>query len=150
MAMVDDSDYEWLSKYKWGAYHRSNRQCQYYAVRGNPSIRMHREILGLKPGDGRESDHINGNGLDNRRSNLRICSRAENSRNIAVRRDSKSKFRGVFLYQRRPTHKPKWKSEIQVNGKRKTLGCSFYSPEDAAEAYNTAAQDLHGEFCRLN
>ncbi len=150
---VDNRDYAWLSGFKWCAYRRSNTVARFYAVRSTSKfgiVYMHRMILGLGRGDHRESDHINGNGLDNRRNNLRICNHSENLRNLTAKKHSKTGFKGVFFYQRRPTHSPKWISEIRVNGKTTRLGSYFTSPEDAAKAYDEAAIRLHGEFAKLN
>ena len=91
VAIVDADDYEWLSQWKWSA-----RFCNsiWYAVRGSTcggkrkDFSMHREILGLRAGDGREVDHINRNSLDNRRINLRVSTRKENCANRGPRERS--------------------------------------------------------------
>lgn len=89
-------------------------------------------------------DHINGNPLDNRRSNLRLCSRAENARNRAANdRWMGSKYKGVTVY------KDRWKAKITHDGIKCDLGC-YENEEDAARAYDKMALLLHREFARLN
>lgn len=124
-----------------------------YATRGiyrsNKSqyIRMHRVILGRILGrplrSGEEPDHINGDGLDNRRFNIRPATRLQNSRNKSPYRNSLSKFKGVG-----PAGK-KWRARIKVEGKSIHLGV-FGNETEAAQAYNTAALLHFGEFAYLN
>jgi hypothetical protein len=102
---------------------------------------MHRLLL--NPPEGVEVDHINGNTLDNRRANLRICTHAENSRNRRGRSNSKSGVKGVTPYP------GGWRATINVNGKNVHLGC-FTNIDDAAEAYDEAATRYYGEFARTN
>ena len=146
-AIVDDADYEELSKHKWCAM---KTKWGFYATRKSPkkngkrhTIRMHRQILGLKHGDPRQGDHQNHNTLDNRRANLRICTNQENSMNQKSPPDTASQFKGVSWYYK------KWIAGIKVNGVRKHLG-SFVSEKDAALAYNKAAKKYFGEFACLN
>jgi|SRR5690606_2442750 len=89
-------------------------------------------------------DHINHDTLDNRRSNLRLCTRSDNQCNRKVSRGS-SKYKGVWW----STKHEKWVSDITKNGKKRRVG-TFTSEEEAAEAYNKAALELHGEFAYLN
>lgn len=142
-AMVDDEDYDWLNQWKW-------HFAQGYASRNSGSvlglrkaIRMHREIL--RTPKGMDTDHINGNTLDNRRKNLRICTRAQNNTNTRVRKDNTSGFRGVTWH----TYTRKWEAQININGKHTHLGL-FKTPEEAALAYDQEAKKHHGEFARLN
>jgi len=94
-AIVDAEDYEWLSQYKWHVQFADYKRTCYAARNGRgTSVFMHRMIM--KPPKGKVVDHINGNGLDNRRCNLRICSRKENSFNRAKRLNAKSRFIGVY------------------------------------------------------
>jgi hypothetical protein len=93
VALVDDEDYEELSKYSWCA----NRDCKngnFYARRhaNTPSKKeaMHRQILGLSPSNGRCVDHIDGNGLNNQRSNLRVVARSENLHNRGKQSNNKT------------------------------------------------------------
>jgi hypothetical protein len=138
-AMVDDENFDRLLGYRW----RVNRKCRCaYAVAGDGSIKMHRLILG-KDCDGLVVDHINHNGLDNRRENLRACTIAQNIQNRRVDVSSKlsSAFRGVY----RPTGRRTWIARIQANGERIRVG-TFPTERDAANAYNEAARKHYGPF----
>lgn len=147
VAIVDAADYEWLIQWKW---HIENQGHICYAVRclwlGNnksTTIKMHREILGAKPGS--TVDHRDGDGLNNTRENLRICTQAENVRNKRMRSDNTSGYKGVWWRKNRS----RWTATIDVDGVRTWLG-SFLTAEDAARAYDAAAKELHGEFAKLN
>lgn len=94
---------------------------------------------------GSEIDHVNGNGLDNRRVNLRFASRSENCSNCRPSRNNRSGYKGVHWHK----GAKKWRSQIKTNGKRIHLGY-FENKNDAARAYNEAAIRLHGSFARLN
>lgn len=148
VALVDDEDFEYLSQWKW-SYHNGG-----YAVRRQhlPSTRkhqlykmilMHRAIM--NPSSDKDVDHINRNKLDNRRSNLRVCSDSENLHNSKLRVDSKSGYKGVSWYK---AYK-KWVANIQLDGRLKFLGY-FESPEAAARAYDEASLERFGEFARPN
>jgi len=136
-AIVDADDFEKLSQLKW---HYSNG----YAVKhGKPKIIMHRIVCNTP--DGMHTDHINGNRLDNRKCNLRVCTKNENAKNTSKRKNSTSKYKGVSW----ETRTKRWFCQIEVNKKSFFLG-RFSSEEAAAEAYNEAALIHHGEFARLN
>jgi len=145
-AIVDDDDYEGLSKFKWHA--KIGDSGCVYALRRLPKIngkslfvRMHRSVVNA-PTD-KFVDHINGNTLDNRRSNLRLCSKAENGRNRGKNKNNTSGFCGV-------TRNKKWfQSRLWINGVPMYLGI-YTTAEDAARAYDAAALIHHGEFARLN
>lgn len=140
-AIVDAEDYEWLSKYKWYAT-PSPRPGAFYArcTKGRTML-MHRMIM--KPPKGMVVDHINGNGLDNRRCNLRLCTQAQNCRNSRKHSDGKSRFIGVH------PHRGKW--EVVVTHQRKDYyGGSFDDEVEAAKARDRLALELHGEYARLN
>lgn len=105
-------------------------------------IRMHREILGLKPGDGLVADHINQNTLDNRRQNLRISNKQLNGMNRPGN-NPRSGFKGVtFSYG-------KWNASISIKGKRLNLGY-FKDKVEAAKFYDKKAKELFGEHAYLN
>lgn len=142
-AIVDDELFEWLNQWKWCAHKNRNT---YYAERGGKGhIQMHREILGLTYGDGKLSDHINHNGLDNRQSNIRICTNAENLQNQRPQKDKTSKYKGV----RWSKVAEKWRAYIKKNKKWSCLGY-FANEIDAAKAYNRKAKELFGEFACPN
>ena len=105
---------------------------------------LHRLIAGCGQGD--VVDHINGNGLDNRRCNLRICSHAENLRNRKIHANNNSGFKGVY-FDRSLSVRP-WRAQIRVAGKKFNLG-RYSTAEEASQAYKKAAVRLHGEFARL-
>lgn len=102
---------------------------------------MHRLIMNSKKGE--LIDHIDGNGLNNCRSNLRVCSHAENIRNRKTHKNNKSGYKGVCR------DKTRWRSRIAINGKVIPLG-GYRTALEAAQAYNDAAPRFHGEFARLN
>ena len=136
--IVDDEDLPLLSKYRWYAAHIKKRAWYAQCVTSGTCILMHRLILGAKPGQ--LVDHIDGNGLNNRRSNIRIANNAQNQHNTTKTR-GRSKFKGVSF----KTRKNRWEASIRVNGKRHWLGI-FKEEAAAAAAYRSAAMRLHGEF----
>lgn len=150
-ALVDDSDFEYLNQFKWHIK-KDNKDNTAYAARvinSNGKIYMHREILNA-PAD-KKADHIDGNGLNNQRINLRLCSSNENSRNARLFKTSTSGYKGVHYVagwkESSPRKKP-WRAEIFYK-KNVVLGY-FTTPVEAALAYNEAAKKYFGEFARLN
>jgi len=151
-ALVDDEDYKELSEHKWCL---SARATSSYAIRAEylngerlGVVYMHRQIL--DPGDS-HVDHRNGDGLDNRRDNLRICSQRENTYNRPGNRGVTSRFKGVSWMSSRA----KWAAHIYVpvpgarRGRSTYLG--LYDDESqAAAAYDRAARVAHGDFAYLN
>lgn len=109
------------------------------------TILMHREIMGLSLHDGIQLDHINGNRLDNRRCNLRICDKSQNNANVSKYREGTSIYKGVY---RKPRYKG-WYAYINKDNKRYNLG-RYNTEEEAAIAYNKKAYELYGEFAKLN
>jgi hypothetical protein len=142
-AIVDAADYEWLSQYKWCAgtfYHGSAYAC---CRRKGQTILMHRMIM--NPPDGKVVDHINGRRHDNRRCNLRICTHAQNMRNVHPNGRGTSRFKGVCWH----SAYNKWLAVITRNGKRIQIG--LYADEvEAARAYDRSARELFGEYARPN
>jgi hypothetical protein len=144
--VVDDGDYEWLSKFRWrviGKGYAARNVADKTKASGRTASYMHREILGLERGDATVVDHINGNPLDNRRCNLRACNISQNGMNRGAAAHNKSGLKGVFWDKRRN----KWTAYIRAEGKQKYLGL-FVSPELAHQAYSVAAQEYHGAFAR--
>ena len=146
VAYVDDEDFEWLNQWKWFTRVRGHLLYVSRYIK-QPSgkrerIHMHREIM--HPSVGVIIDHIDGNGLNNQKSNLRLCNKAQNKMNSIAHRGSSSKYKGVALREN-----GKWRSIIRINKKLLHLG-TFVSEVEAAEAYNRMATELFGDFARLN
>lgn len=99
----------------------------------------------MQPEDGFWVDHINGDTLDNRRSNLRLCTVSGNNHNRMKSKNNTSGYKGVSWLKQNQ----KWRAYIKVNSKDKHLGC-YLDKEDAARAYDKAAKEYFGEFARLN
>ena len=106
---------------------------------------LHRAIM--NPIKGMMVDHINGNGLDNRRSNLRICTMSENMMNRSKTKQNSTGYKGVYDTGDSKTNP--YSSKIQKNGKVYCLG-HYNTPEEAARAYDAKAKELHGEYAQLN
>jgi len=148
VAIVDDEDFDYLNQFKWYA---NKKYKKYYVVRNVKDIQgkhtllsMHRFIIGNTDSK-MHTDHINGNTLDNRKENLRICTAAENIRNQKQQINNKSGYKGVHWKKL----SNKWYSEIRYKNKSIHLGC-FINIMDAARAYNAAAIKYHGEFANIN
>jgi hypothetical protein len=146
-ALVDDGDYPSLNEYPWHVMDSRGKQ---YAARASyanlpdgETIYMHREIVRVPVG--LFIDHINGNGLDNRKANLRICTHRQNCANRKPYKNCSSRFKGVCWVKKLS----KWMARIKVDGESIYLGV-FSSEIEAAEAYNEAALKYFGEFALLN
>jgi hypothetical protein len=117
-------------------------------ARGHRAIVIHRiimeRILGRPLAKGEAVDHVDGDPLNNRRSNLRLCDHATNGANSKRRSDNKSGFKGVCFH---PTS-GLWRAYIRPNGKQQSLGY-YKTPEEAHEAYKKAAAEIYGEFARF-
>lgn len=140
--IVWESDYAWLAKRKWNALWNWSNQ-SFYAV-STGGLRMNRVILGLKAGDERIGDHINGGSLDNRQSNLRIASHAQNMKNRRLSSNNTSGRTGVWWLER--SHK--WQVIIYIDGIRLDLG-RHISFEIACWIRGEAEKKYYGEFARL-
>ena len=141
-AIVDAADFELVNRYKW---HANKGGRTYYATSQEKrrAISMHRLILNAPAG--LFVDHINHNGTDNRRANLRFCTWAENCRNSLPRQGESSRYKGVHWCKRRK----KFFATITFNRKKRGLGY-FDCEIDAAKAYDKKAKELFGEFAYLN
>lgn len=143
-AYVDDEDYEEISKYKWYLSSNGYAMRSVYMGRNKSSaICMHRQVINLDRLSKMDVDHINNNKLDNRKENLRVCTRSENMRNRGKNKNNKSGYKGVSWFARDSC----WTAGIKHNGKRIYLGL-FDNPADAHEAYKKAALRLHGDFAK--
>lgn len=149
VAVVDSADLDWLSQWSWSRQRSAVAEERWYAKRSeyrngrSATIYMHREILNPPPGF--VPDHINRDGLDNRRVNLRVATSAQNTR-LAVHRPTISGYRGVKPYR------GKWvayivqrRSADPRDVKYRTFG-TFADPVDAARAYDRASRELFGDF----
>ena len=138
VALVDDVD-AWVLRHLWnvvgGGYIARNQRAK--TRTGHTTVRLHREIMQAPPGV--EVDHINGDRLDNRRSNLRLCSRDENMRNRRMHRNNTSGLKGVSRHGRR------WRAQLQVDGKKLHIGV-FDTREEAHDAYRVFSKAHHGDF----
>jgi hypothetical protein len=136
ITLVDDEDYEYLSQWKW-SYLTSG-----YARRkqNNKCVLLHRFIMNVP--DDMLIDHINMNTLDNRKSNLRICTKSQNMANRDKISTNNGKYKGIYLYR------GKWRAEIK-HIKKIHIG-TYDNPEDAARAYDKEAKKIFGVFARPN
>lgn len=143
-ALVDVEDYERLAQYKWRLGSKGYAIRTFKDVSGKKrTLSMHRVIMDAPPRT--ETDHINGDRLDNRKANLRICSTMENQRNRGIQVNSTTGFKGVS------PHKASGKYEGKIGHKKEKIYLGlFSSPEEAARAYDAMARKLFGEFARLN
>lgn len=139
-AVVDDADYSRVNAWRWTVtdqgYARASNGTDGYVL-------MHRLVAG--PPDHLEVDHANGDRLDNRRANLRACTRQKNALNRAISSNNTSGFRGVCLVR----STGKWVARIAKGGRRRHLG-EFDTPEEASAAYEAAAAETYGDFDRAS
>jgi hypothetical protein len=141
ITIVDDEDYDYLIQWRW---------C--YSIRGYAMRRsskkgtrthfiMHRVILDTPTG--MLTDHINGNKLDNRRCNLRICTGSQNNMNSRLSTRNTTGFKGIYFDKQRC----RWRATVRANKNIYRIGY-YKQKEDAVEAYESKAKELFGEFYR--
>lgn len=149
VALVDEADFARLDEWKWHVHEGPDERYIYAGRRRRKGegprgvVLMHRVILGAPAG--LVVDHINGDGLDNRRANLRLASIADNAHNQRLARNNTLGVKGVWR-GRRPD---RWHATIHVHGRALWLGL-HRSLEEAARAYDRAAREHFGEFARTN
>lgn len=150
VALVDDEDYEYLNQWKWQVLKKKYTQYAFRKKQRNQAkqtLLMHRVIMGLSGNN--QVDHIDHNGLNNQKYNLRICTNGQNQMN--KRAYGKSKYLGVYFNYRKGKNKTTKHiiSNITLNKKNVYLG-TFKTEEEAAKAYDIAASLHHKEFANLN
>lgn len=146
--LVDNENYEWLSKYKWNLSFSNKRTCKY--AKNDIKINdkqtkqfMHRLIM--NPFNNMQVDHIDGNGLNNQKSNLRIVTNSQNGMNRVSYKNTTSIYKGVSFNKQLQ----KWESYIGKDCKKYHIGF-FIDEKEAARAYNNKAKELFGEYANLN
>ena len=145
VCLVDNEDYDFLNQWKWSfdgryVYRKKFLDKEYKKYN---KIYIHRLIMNTPKG--LDTDHIDGNKLNNQRGNLRVATRAENSSNKVGALNKVSKYKGVSWHKQRGY----WKAEISYRKKRRHLGI-FQSETEAAKAYDIAAKNYHLEYAKLN
>lgn len=151
-AIVDGEDFDFLSQWAWGPS-KVRSTSRLYAIRFDAArkcaVSMHRTLIQVP--DGMQIDHIDNDGLNNRRSNLRVCTHGQNVMNRgALPKHSQfaSRFKGVF--PREYGKDRGWRVQIFSHGKVYRIPGQFKNEEDAARAYDKLALQHHGEFAHLN
>jgi hypothetical protein len=143
--LIDDEDFERVEIINWQPHSRNGkiyfRKSKYLGEGKRITIMLHRLIANAPKG--KEVDHISGDTLDNRRSNLRVCTHAENTKNRKGNVGNVTKYKGVHFRKDRK----KWTAQIRVNYKIHFLGY-FDTPEEAHAAYCEASKKYHGQFGR--
>lgn len=145
-ALVDNSDFEELNKFKWMAEKSGDK---FYANRHykkeegkKGKVRMH--VFIMKTPKGMDTDHKDNNGLNNQRKNLRVCTHSENLLNSGKQKNNTSGFKGVYWCKR----EGKWLAQIRINKKQTYLG-QFNSKLEAFEEFSKACIKHHGEFSKF-
>lgn len=143
VALVDDEDFERVSEFKW--FPKTSKRSYYamanYRLGKNKRTTLHLHRFIMNNPKGLQVDHINHDGLDNRKENLRACSKKDNIRNQVIRSNNKSGFKGVFFHSQNKN----WIAKIR----NKHIGV-FQDKVSAAHAYNIEASKLFGNFAYLN
>lgn len=148
VVLVDNEDFERVQKFRWRLLSHDNYAGTYgYSKKNgkNELVLMHRLLM--QPDN--MVDHIDRNGLNNQKSNLRLCNMSQNAANRTLSPLNKSGYKGVFKLDEKLYPKNPWKAKIGVNSKRKSLG-NFSTALDAAKAYDKAAVENFGDFALTN
>jgi len=149
--LIDEEDWDKVNQHKWYIWGRASRT-SFYAITTIPhpggskrgkNLPIHRLIT--NPPTDMMIDHINGNGLDNRKENLRICTNAQNLCNQGLNNKNTSGYKGVSWFK----ITKKWRAQISFNNKPVHIGY-YKDVEEAARAYDKKALELHGKFAKLN
>lgn len=138
-AIVDDEDFELVNQYQWRGHKGGNSDNHIYAV---TRLRMHRLVMQAPPG--MVVDHINGDTLDNRKCNLRLCTTSQNQQNSRPRKGT-SRYKGVSYNAK----KKKWLGAFMANGKVHYVGC-FTSEEQWAKAVDKKRKEVCGDYATTN
>lgn len=148
-ALVDEEDFDFINQFRWQAIYKPNSN-YFIATKADKRINgkqrhtyMHRLIMNAPTG--LDIDHINHDGLDNRKCNLRLCTKKENRMNIK-KKESRWGYKGIDF---RDSNKNKWIAQIKFNKKSIYIGC-YPDKISAAKAYDEKAKELFGEFAHLN
>lgn len=154
-AVVDDEDFEWLNEMRWQVHDKSKNNYalgkKWLSHTKGITLAMHREIM-KKHGfdvEGMEVDHINGDGLDNRKENLRVCKHSENMKNINKNKGELMGNKGVTLVSGHYDLKKPWRTKFTKDYKTIHVGY-FATKEEAVIAYNWAVKENFGEFANMN
>jgi hypothetical protein len=143
IALVDDSDFEYINQWKWYAALSTHTSYAMRRDKNGKTVYMHRVITNAP--QGMDVDHLNRDGLDNRRSNLRVCTTAENTRRSYKKSTNKTGYKGVSWDK----VNKKFVSQIMLNGKGIKIG-RFNTAEEAARAYDKKAVEIYGDSAFLN
>jgi hypothetical protein len=147
VTLVDAADFDFLLQWKWRTFDGGRGHIcaitNVHTPKGRRSAYLHRVLM--QPAPGFVVDHIDGDPLNNTRANMRVCTRAENTRN-GKKRCGSNPYKGVFTDKRWPR---RFIAAIGVDYRHIVIG-RFDCPVEAAHAYDAKARELHGEFARLN
>lgn len=145
LTIVDDDDFSYLKEFNWKITAKTYPVAYVLRHKKQYPILLHRLVMGCTWSDAKRIDHVNGNTLDNRKSNLRFCSHSQNMSNRKKVAGCTSQYLGVYFASWRNL----WTAQIKHNKKKVRLGY-FTDEKEAALAYDHAARELHGEFARPN
>lgn len=138
---VDEEDYDFLMQWNWTANYSKGKWYARKHLGNRKYVSMHKVLLDSSI----DVDHKDGDGLNNQRHNLRVCTHIQNMQNSVIKSNNTSGYKGVHLRKK----DGKWQARIVVNGKRMYLG-AFDFIEDAARSYDQKAKEMFGEFAKTN